>query len=108
VRVLFDQGTPAPIRQALTGHQVHTAYERGWSTLKNGEFLTAAEGAGYQVLVSTDRNLKFQQNLAARTIGIVVLLTTSWPRIHRKLEAVVGAVNGAKPGSYVEVPFDDV
>jgi hypothetical protein len=108
VLVLFDQGTPAPLRQTLAGHQVHTAYERGWSTLRNGEFLAAAEAAGYQVLVSTDRNLKFQQNLAARSIGIVVLLTTSWPRIQRKVGAVVEAVNAAEPGSYVEVSFDDM
>lgn len=106
--IVFDQGTPAPLRQVLAGHQVHTAYERGWSTLKNGEFLAAAEGAGYQVLVSTDRNLKSQQNLAARSLGIVVSLTTSWPRIQRKVGAVVEAVNGASPGSYIEVSFDDV
>jgi hypothetical protein len=108
VLVLFDQGTPAPLRHVLAGHEVHTAYERGWSTLENGEFIAAAEEALFQVLVSTDRNLKYQQNLDARTIGIVVLLTTSWPRIQRKLGAVAEAVNNAKPGSYVEVPFDDV
>jgi len=108
VLIVFDQGTPAPLRQVLAEHQIHTAYERGWSTLKNGEFLAAAEGAGCQVLVSTDRNLKSQQNLAARSLGIVVLLTTSWPRIQRKVGAVVEAVNGASPGSYIEVSFDDV
>ena len=77
MQVLFDQGTVAPLRQCLTSHQVATAYERGWSTLKNGELLRAAELAGFTVLVTTDTNLKDQQNLAARRISVVVLSSTS-------------------------------
>ena len=107
MRVLFDQGTPVPLRQALlVEHDVHTVYERGWSQLQNGELLEAAERDQFQVLVSTDQNLKHQQSLDARAIGIVVLLTTSWPRIRRDLEAAVSAVNGARPGSYIEVAFE--
>ncbi len=83
MRVHFDQGTPAPLRKLLPGHEVATAYERGWSTLKNGELLAAAERDGFEVLVTTDSNLKYQQNLASRTIALVVLSTTSWPRISR-------------------------
>jgi len=79
MRVLFDQGTPAPLRHLLPGHVVSTAYELGWSTRKNGELLAAAEGQAFEVLVTTDTNLKYQQNLAARRIAIVVLSTTSWP-----------------------------
>ena len=103
MQVLFDQGTPAPLRQFLTSHQVSTAYERGWSTLKNGELLQAAELAAFSVLVTTDTNLKYQQNLATRRISIVVLSTTSWPRIKADVEPVVLAVNSAFPGSYAEV-----
>ena len=66
MQILFDQGTPAPLRQLLPGHEVATAYERGWSTLKNGELLAAAETQGFQVLVTTDTNLKYQQNLVLR------------------------------------------
>jgi hypothetical protein len=99
VQVLFDQGTPAPLRQFLLNHQVSTAYERGWSTLKNGELLQAAEFAGFAVLVTTDTNLKYQQNLANRRIAVVVLSTTSWPRIKAHVESVVVAVNSATPGS---------
>ena len=97
MQVLFDQGTPAPLRQFLTSHQVSTAYERGWSTLKNGELLQAAELAGFAVLVTTDTNLKYQQNLATRRISIVVLSTTSWPRIRANVEPVIGAVDSAVP-----------
>jgi hypothetical protein len=105
VRVLFDQGTPAPLRQILSGHEVSTAYERGWSTLKNGELLIAAEAQGYQVLVTTDTNLKYQQNLASRTIAIVVLSTTSWPRIKAAAELVAAAIDAAVQGTYSEVPI---
>jgi len=103
VQVLFDQGTPAPLRQFLSTHQVSTAYERGWSTLKNGELLQAAELAGFAVLVTTDTNLKYQQNLASREISIVVLSTTSWPRIKAHIELIVLAVGAAVRGSYTEV-----
>lgn len=103
MRILFDQGTPAPLRQHLAPHEVETAYERGWSTLKNGELLQAAEDAGFAVLVTTDMNLKYQQNLAARRIAIVVLGTTSWPRIRATVEAVMLAVERASVGTYIEV-----
>ena len=103
MQVLFDQGTPAPLRQFLSTHQVSTAYERGWSTLKNGELLQAAELAGFAVLVTTDTNLKYQQNLASREISIVVLSTTSWPRIKAHVEPIAIAVGAAVRGSYTEV-----
>jgi predicted nuclease of predicted toxin-antitoxin system len=103
VRILFDQGTPAPLRHLLPNHEVSTAYERGWSTLKNGELLAAAEDQGFQVLVTTDTNLKYQQNLASRSIAVVVLSTTSWPRIKAAVEGIITAVNAAAQGTYVEV-----
>jgi len=103
VRILFDQGTPVPLRQSLTRHEVTTAYERDWSRLKNGELLDAAEKQGFEVLVTTDSNLKYQQNLKSRRIAIVVLSTPSWPRIQRAVGEVVGAVDAASEGSYTEV-----
>jgi hypothetical protein len=103
VRVLFDQGTPVPLRQSLAHHEVSTAYERGWSTLKNGDLLDAAESAGVQVLLTTDLNLKHQQNLKQRRIACVALSSTSWPRIQRALDRVVRTIDGATPGSYAEV-----
>ena len=106
MKVLFDQGTPAPLRRTLSDHAVETAYERGWSTLQNGELIAAAEVAGFEVLVTTDKNLKYQQNLADRTLSIVVLLTTSWPRIQGSLPAVIDAINKALPSGYVEVQVE--
>jgi hypothetical protein len=103
VRVLFDQGTPVPLRKCLDGYDVSTAYERGWSTPKNGDLLAAAEAEGFDILVTTDKNLRYQQDLRARSLAIVVLTTTSWPRIQNSIPAVVRAVDEALPGSYTEV-----
>ena len=103
MRILFDQGTPVPLQQSLTHHEVTTAYERDWSRLKNGELLDAAETEGFEVLVTTDSKLKYQQNLKSRRIAIVVLSTPSWPRIRQVTAAVVGAVDAASAGSYMEV-----
>lgn len=102
MRILFDQGTPVPLRRFLTHHQVTTAYECGWARLKNGELLDNAEADGFDVLVTTDSNLKYQQNLASRRIAIIVLSTTSWPRIQASVADIVHAVDVAAPGSYAE------
>ena len=92
-----------PLRSSLLGHEVATAHEQGWSQLQNGELIAAAEEAGFEVFVTTDKNLKYQQNLSVRRLAVVVLLTTSWPRIQRHLPAVVEAIDQAQRGSYREV-----
>jgi len=103
MRILFDQGTPVPLRQYLTEHVVTTAYEEGWSNLSNGDLLKSAEDKGYQILVTTDRNLRYQQNLSDRQIAIVVLLSTSWPKIQMQTDKVCGVINVVKLGDYVEI-----
>jgi hypothetical protein len=103
VRILFDQGTPVPLRQFLTHHEVATAYECDWSRLKNGELLDAAEKEGFEVLVTADSNLHYQQNLKSRRIAIVVLSTPSWPRIQRAIHAVAAVIDAASQGSYKEI-----
>jgi hypothetical protein len=108
VRVLFDHGTPAPLRHTLRGHEVATAYERGWSGLKNGESIAAAEAGGFDLLVTTDKNLRYQQNLTRRRLAVVVLWTTSWPRIQGCIRSVQIAVDGATEGSYVEIDPSEV
>jgi uncharacterized protein (DUF2249 family) len=103
VRVLFDQGTPAPLRERLTKHQVTTTRELEWHQLKNGELLGKAEAAGYHAFVTTDQNLKYQQSLPGRQLAIAVLMTTSWPRIERHSVEVVSKIDALKPGDYVEI-----
>jgi len=106
--ILFDQSTPAPLRSALKGHIVVEAFERGWQRFVNGDLLDAAEAAGFDLLLTADKNLRYQQNLTGRKISIVVLGNAQWPVLRRHVERVVAAVDAATPGSFVEVqvPFE--
>lgn len=102
MRVLFDQGTPAPLRKWLTSHVVSTAYEMGWSDLANGDLLDAAERQ-FDVLVTTDQNLRHQQNLGARQIAILVLPYANWPKLQAHVPAIVAAIATMVPGQYLEL-----
>lgn len=102
MRILFDQGTPLPLKQHLPGHQVETAFELGWSRLTNGELLAAAEGR-FDVLVTTDRNLRHQQSLSGRKLAVLVLPTTSWPRLRTHVDGIIPALGSARPGEYLEI-----
>ena len=103
MRILFDQGTPAPLRHLLSQHSVSTAFECGWSTLTNGDLLASAESAGFNLLLTTDRNLRYQQNLAERTIAILVLSTTNWPRIREHGAEISRAINDLNAGGFAEL-----
>ncbi len=105
MRILFDQGVPAPLRRHLDGHVVDTAAERGWSDLDNGDLIDNAEQAGYEVLITTDQNLRYQQNLAGRRLAVVVLLSTAWPKIRLRVEAIHTALDQIGPGELREVPI---
>jgi predicted nuclease of predicted toxin-antitoxin system len=105
MKLLFDQGTPLPLRHHLPHHTVETAYEKGWSSLKNGDLLTLAEAEGFDVLITTDQNLRHQQQLSGRGISVVVLRTTNWPRIKENAALVARAIDNVYPGSYDEVAF---
>ena len=107
MKILFDQGTPAPLRRALAGHNVATAFEQGWNDLQNGDLIREAEADGFEALITTDQNLKHQQNLRGRTLAILVLPTTSWPKIQKHQDKVSAAVNALKPGDYRELDFGD-
>ena len=104
--MLFDQGTPVPLRNHFSSHHVSTAYELGWATLKNGELLAAAESNGFEVFVTTDTNLAYQQNLSNRKIAIVVLSTTSWPRIQKSVSDILRTVDAATPNYFQSVSID--
>lgn len=104
MRILFDQGTPAPLRRYLPDHTVVTAYERGWANLSNGNLLRAAE-TEFDVLVTTDQNLGYQQNLTGRRLAILVLPTTRWPEIRDHAAEVAAAVEAMSPGAYREMTW---
>lgn len=106
MRVLFDQGVPAPLRKKPGGCDVKTAFEMGWSDLENGALLAAAEAAQFAIFLTTDKNLRFQQNLTGRQIAVDVLSTTSWPRIQTSLAEIVAALSASRKGSFVMVEID--
>lgn len=103
MRVLFDQTTPVPLKRYLTGHEITLSVDVGWDRLRNGELLTAAEKDGFELLLTTDKNLRYQQDLKGRGIAIVVIGHSQWPALQEHVQRVVEAVNAATPGSYVEV-----
>ncbi len=94
---------PAPLRRLLGNNQVETAFERGWHTLTNGELLAVAERDGFDIVLTTDKNLRYQQNPGGRSIAIVVLSSTSWSRIQRAVGEINRAIKVATPGSFQEV-----
>jgi len=108
MRLLFDQGTPVPLRQFLSGHTIRTAAEQDWTTLENGQLLDAAEAAGFELLLTTDKNIRYQQNLAGRRIAIVVLGQARWPIVRIHVARVVAAVTAATPGSYTEIEIPEL
>ena len=106
MRILLDQGTPAPLRRAFAGHAVSTAHEEGWDTLKNGELLDAAERS-FDVFVTTDQNLRYQQNLIGRRLAILVLPTTSWPRLQLHAAAIAAVAVALRRGELQEWSVPD-
>ena len=102
MRILFDQGTPVPLRRWMGVHEVGTAWQHGWAQLSNGDLLTAAEAAGYDLLVTTDQNLRYQQDLSSRRIAILVLTIANWPTIEPHAAGIATTASAMRPGDYVE------
>ena len=107
MRMLFDHGTPSGIAGSLSGHDVTEAIERGWDRLSNGELLKVAEAAGFDPLLTTDKRIRYQQNLTGRKIAVVVLGNSTWRVVRLYLDRIASVVSEATPGSYAEVniPF---
>jgi hypothetical protein len=105
--VLFDNGTPRGLARFLMDHTVEEARVRGCEELANGELIDAAEQAGFEFMMTTDKNIRHWQNLKTRKIALVVLEHSQWPMVKLVAEDIVAAINAAQPGSYVEVdvPF---
>ena len=103
MRILFDHGTPAPLIPFLEGHAVTKAKQAGWDRLVNGELLSAAEATGFELLVTPDKNMRYQQNPTGRKIAIIVLGNAQWPVLRRYFRKIAVCVDAATPGSYAEV-----
>ncbi len=103
MKVLFDQGVPVPLRESIPA-EVSTWYEMGWSALSNGELITQAE-AGFDGFVTTDKNLRYQQDLVDREISIFVLPTTRWPLLKAHAGAIGKAIVAMQASTYIEWVF---
>jgi hypothetical protein len=103
MKILFDNGTPNTLSRSLVGHEVSFTRKIGWHELQNGDLIQQAEEAGYELLVTTDKNIRYQQNLKGRVLAILVLGNQQWPDVKLHIERIVDAVNAATPGSYTEV-----
>lgn len=102
-RLLFDANIPRGLQEVLSDHEVFTAFQMGWGSLVNGDLLAVAEAAGFDAMITGDKNLAHQQNLAGRRLAIIVLSTNHWPTIRAQQALVVDAAKSISPGSYTEV-----
>ena len=105
MRILFDHNTPRLLRRHLVGHDVDAAAERGWAALGNGALLDRAEEAGYEVVITADRNMPYQQNIRSRSFALIILGANRWPLIDPKIEDIRNALDGIRPGEVREVPI---
>jgi hypothetical protein len=101
--ILFDQAVPVPMRSHLKGHLVRTAAQQGWSQLKNGDLLKVAEDAGFDVLLTTDRNIRYQQNMEGRRIAVMALTCQQWPELEPYVQVVIEELGSIRPGTFIEV-----
>ncbi len=100
MKVLFDNNVPAPLARCLEGHDIRTAADMGWGRLANGNLLSRAEMQSFELMVTGDKNLTYQQNMTGRKIALIVLSAISWKLLKSKLEPIQAAVDQAEPGSY--------
>ena len=103
MKIPFDHGTPAPLRDYLRDHSVDRSAEKGWELLENGELIRKAEEEGYEVIVTTDQSMRYQQNLTGSGLAIVVLLSTAWPRVQHRTHEIRTAIEDVRPGEWREV-----
>ena len=107
MKILFDQNVPKDLIPYLSGHTVTRAYQLGWQAEQDGPLLKKGEAAGFQVFITSDKNISRQQNLRGLTIAIVELARTNWPQIAPHVGKIVASVNSCVAGSYIRVNFRD-
>ena len=105
MKVLFDHNVPHKLRHLLIGHRICTADEMGWAELENGELITVAESSGFEVVITGDKNLSYQQNWKNRSLALIILTTNNWNIVKYDTDAVGAALETAAPGSIQIVTF---
>jgi hypothetical protein len=107
MRILLDHNVPFPLRYALHDHQVETAFERAWAMLLNGELITVAEEAGFDLLITTDRGLRYQQNWSGRNLSLLILSTNDWTWMKAAKDRVLAAVNSTGASARIELNIEE-
>ncbi len=102
MKILFDECMPQPLRRRLAEFEISTAQEMGWGRVKNGDLLKLAEDK-FDAFLTSDQQLKYQQNFKGRKLAILVLSTNRWPQVKARTQEIIAAVLALKPGDYVEL-----
>jgi hypothetical protein len=108
LRIVFDKNVPVGVRRFLSNHEVHTFIDMQWHPqLENGELLRLGEAEGFDVMVTSDQNIGYQQNLTGRKLALVVLGSNIWPLMRDHGAEIAGIVDSVRPGSYdfIEIPL---
>ena len=105
MKIIFDHCVPRPLRQLLPGHEIQTARESGWDKLENGDLILAAEKQ-FDAMITSDKNLKYQQNLSGRKLAIVILPTNFMPVVLQLAPKIATALAGIRPGDFIEIEAD--
>ena len=103
MRSVFDQNMPQPLLRCLHPHDVEHAFHLGWAALANGDLIAAAELAGFDVLLTGDRRLRYQQNIGTRRLGIVICTPTFWHVMRSHVADILAAIGQSGPGTFTEL-----
>lgn len=102
-RILLDESVPRPVVRAFPAGTAITVDRMGWKGIRNGALLREAEAHGFAVLITSDKNMRYQNSLAGRALAVVVLPYTNWPKLRNMLPAIATAVEAAQPGAFTEM-----
>ena len=108
MRILFDKNVPVGVRGFLGKHDVRTVVEMRWpDQLDNGELLRMAEEAEFDVIITSDQNIRYQQKLGGRKFALIVLGSNIWPVVRQHRAEIMARVDGARPGGhdFIEMPL---
>jgi hypothetical protein len=103
VKVLLDENIPHDLRPFLAHHEPFTVAYMGWGGIKNGKLLDVAEAAAFNILITGDKTLEYEQNLSKRSIALVALSAVNWPLIEPNVAKIIDAVDSARPGTLTRV-----
>ena len=107
MRILLDECVPWPLAKILQGHDCTSPQRRDWGGIKNGDLLKLAD-AEFDLFITSDQNLRYQQNLAGRTISILELSTNDWHSIQAGSSSIMAVIEKISPSDFVHLTIESV